>query len=181
MAGDARRLRLTEIGVRVLALAAGLVLPVLACASTVRPPAPPEVPIDAAPAAEEPPPPPPLYTKLGGKDGVAGIIDSFMDNLAADKRLKKAFAKTTKGPKLDHLKQMLADQICDVTGGGCHYTGKTMTDAHAGMGITPAQFDAFISDFQLALDEKASQLTKEESQQVMELFTVMKDQIVEKK
>jgi hemoglobin len=172
--------KLTDLVLKVTALALLLVVPPLACAATVRPPPPKEVAIDA-PAPVEEPPPPPLYTKLGGKDGVAGILDSFIDNLAADKRLKKAFAKTPKGPKLDHFKQMLADQICDLSGGGCHYTGKTMGEAHAGMGLTAAQFDAFIADFQLALDEKASQLTKEETAQLMDLLTVLKDQIVEKK
>jgi hemoglobin len=136
-----------------------------------------EVSIDAGPAEPPaPPPPPPLYTRLGGKDGVAAIVDAFIDDMAADKRLKKAFAKTTKGPKLDHFKQMLNDQICDVTGGGCKYTGKTMSDEHAAMKVTPAQFDAFVADFQLALEEK--QVPKEDAQQLLEQFNLLKDQIV---
>jgi hemoglobin len=122
-----------------------------------------------------PPPPPPLYTRLGGKDGVSAIVDSFADNLLTDPRLKKAFAKTKKGPKLDHFKQMLNDQICDITGGGCKYTGKTMSDGHAGMKITGPQFDAFVADFQLALEEK--QVNKDDQKEFLDQLNLLKDQI----
>jgi peptidoglycan/LPS O-acetylase OafA/YrhL len=59
-----------------------------------------EADVDAAP-------PPSLYQRLGGKDGVAAVIDSFVGNVSADKRVNKLFAKTT-GPRLDHFKQMIA-------------------------------------------------------------------------
>jgi hemoglobin len=137
----------------------------------------PEVALDAGAgdAAEAPPAPPSLYARLGGKDGIAGIIDAFMEDMAADKRIKKSFAKT-KGPALDHFKAMLAEQLCEATGGGCKYSGKSMGDAHSGMKITGAQFDAFVSDFQLALEEK--QVAKEDEQQVLDLLNMLKDQIV---
>jgi hemoglobin len=136
-----------------------------------------EVALDGGPAPEASAaaPPPPLYARLGGKEGVAAIVDSFIDDLAADKRLKQPFAKT-KGPKLDHFKQMLNDQLCELTGGGCQYTGKIMTDEHAGMKITSAQFDAFVGDFQLALEEK--QVAKDDAQQVLDQLALLKDQIV---
>jgi len=136
-----------------------------------------EVTLDGGPLdAQSEPPAPPLYVRLGGKDGVAGIVDSFIDNLMADPRVKKPFAKTTKGPKLEHFKQMLNEQLCELTGGDCRYSGKTMSDVHAGMRITGAQFDAFVSDFQLALDEK--QVAKEDAQQVIEQLNLLKDQVV---
>ncbi len=155
----------------------------LAFACGSKPPPPPVVPevaLDAGPSEDvASPPPPPLYTRLGGKDGVAAIIDSFVDDMLADKRLKKSFSHVAKGPKLDHFKQMLADQICEITGGGCHYTGKNMADEHAGMRVTRAQFDAFISDFQLALEEK--QVAKDDAQQLLDQLSLMKDDIVHTK
>lgn len=149
----------------------------LACGSAKPRPVVAEVSLDASTpeAPPEPPPPPPLYTRLGGKPGVAAIVDSFIDDLLADKRLKKPFA-ATKGPKLEHFKQMLNDQLCEISGGGCHYTGKTMPDAHAGMKITSAQFDAFVSDLQLALEEK--QVSKDDGQALLEQLNLLKDQIV---
>lgn len=150
-----------------------------ACAGKPIPKAPVvEVPVDAG-EPDVAPPPPPLYTRIGAADGVSAIVDSFIDNLLADKRLKKAFAHTTKGPKLDHFKEMLRDQVCELAGGGCHYTGKTMSDAHGSMKITSAQFDAFIEDFKLALEEK--QVSKDDEQQLLDLMNVLKDQIVTQK
>jgi hemoglobin len=166
----------------VVAGAAALVLVAASFACGGKPPPHPvvaEVSLDAGSAdadAAPPPPPPPLYTRLGGKDGVAAIVDSFIDDLLADPRMKRAFAHTKKGPKLDHFKQMLNDQICEISGGGCRYTGKTMTDEHAGMKISSAQFDAFVADFQLALEEK--QVSKDDSQQILDQFNLLKDQIV---
>ncbi len=128
-------------------------------------------PVDATPA-------PTLYDKLGGKDGVAGVIDSFIANITTDKVVSKYFAKT-KGPKLDHFKQMLADQICHEAGGPCQYTGKSMKDAHKGMGITDAQFNAVVQDLNLALQEK--QVGKEDADALLAKLGAAQDDIVEKK
>jgi hemoglobin len=126
---------------------------------------------DAAPA-------PSLYDRLGGKDGVAGIIDSLIANVQADKVVSRAFAKT-KGPKLDHFKQMLADQICEAAGGKCQYAGKNMKDAHKGMGISDAQFAAFVTDLKLALAEK--QVGEADQNALVSKLEAMQDDVVEKK
>ena len=123
-------------------------------------------------------PPPTLYDRLGRKDGVAGIIDSFLANIALDKKVSKLFAKTT-GPKLDHFKQMLADQICHEAGGPCEYTGKSMKEAHKGMGITDAQFDAVVMDLKVALQEK--QVSAADIDALLGKLGATRDDIVEKK
>jgi hemoglobin len=97
-------------------------------------------------------PPPTLYDRLGGKDGVAAIVESFAANLLADPRVSKPFKKSK--DKLAHFKQTMADEICVLAAGPCTYAGKPMKEAHKGMGITDAQFDAFVEDLKLALDEK---------------------------
>jgi hemoglobin len=158
----------------------GLAL-VFACAGTSPPPpVVPEVALDAGEPDVGPPAPPPappaLYVRLGGNDGVAALVDVLAENLLGDKRLKRAFARTKKGPKLDHFKQMLRDQICEMSGGDCRYTGKNMGDAHTSMKISSAQFDAFVEDFKLALDER--QVAKDDAVQIVEQFTMLKDQIV---
>jgi hemoglobin len=152
-----------------------LVSAAFACAKKLPPAASAEVDINATPA---PPPdagPPPLYERLGGREGVAQIIDTFVSNLQADKRVNKVFAKTT-GPKLDHFTQMLADQLCEVSGGGCQYTGKSMKDAHAGMKITDAQFDALVQDLSLAMEEK--QVSKDNQKELLDKLATLHDDIV---
>ena len=47
----------------------------------------------------------------------------------------------------------LVNQICQASGGPCKYTGKTMKEAHKGMGITDADFGALVEDLVKALDK----------------------------
>ena len=98
----------------------------------------------AAPAA-----PKSLYDRLGGKDAITVVIDDFVTNVAADKRINARFAKTN----IPHLKQMLVEQVCQATGGPCTYTGKSMKDAHKGMKITEAEFNALVEDLAMSLDK----------------------------
>jgi hemoglobin len=121
------------------------------CGKKLPPPVVVEVPVVAPPPAA--PPQASLFDRLGGRDGLTGIVDSFVSNIAADKRVAMQFGKTT-GPRLDYFKAMLVAQLCELSGGGCEYTGKTMRDAHSRMGISEGQFDAVVQDLTLALQEK---------------------------
>ena len=51
------------------------------------------------------------------------------------------------------FKAKLVDQICEASGGPCKYTGKDMKTAHAGMGITDADFNALVEDLVATLDK----------------------------
>ncbi len=48
---------------------------------------------------------------------------------------------------------MLVDQVCEATGGPCTYTGKSMRDAHKGMKLTEADFNALVEDLTRSLDK----------------------------
>src|SRR4051812_8963628 len=65
---------------------------------------------DAAPA--EPPKPKALVERLGGREGIAKVVDTFVKNVAADNKINKRFAKVT-GAKLEKFKANLTDQICE--------------------------------------------------------------------
>jgi len=90
-----------------------------------------------------------LYDRLGGKTAITAVVDDFVGNVAADKRINARFAKTN----IPHLKQMLVEQICQATGGPCTYTGKSMKDAHKGMKISEADFNALVEDLTKSLDK----------------------------
>jgi len=130
----------------------------------------PSEPVDAAP-------PQTLYDRLGGKEGVDAVVDSFTKNLLADPRVNKAFKKSKDG--LAQFKQHMAEQICQLGGGPCQYSGKSMADAHKGMGITDAQFDAVVEDLKLALDEKGA--SEQDKSEVFAALAPMKADIVTKK
>lgn len=90
-----------------------------------------------------------LYERLGGKDAITAVVDDFVANVAADKRINGFFAKAD----VPRLKRNLVDQICQATGGPCTYTGKDMRTAHKGMGITDADFNALVEDLKKSLDK----------------------------
>ena len=96
-------------------------------------------------------PPATLYARLGEKPAITAVVDAFVANVAGDGRINSFFAGAD-DKELARFKGVLVDQICAATGGPCTYTGKSMKEAHKGMGITDAQFDALVEDLVKALD-----------------------------
>jgi hemoglobin len=95
-----------------------------------------------------------LYERLGAKPAITAVVDEFVARVAADAKINRYFAAAAANPqRLAAFKGKLVDQICAASGGPCTYTGKNMKDAHAGMGITGAEFDALVGDLVGALDK----------------------------
>jgi len=96
---------------------------------------------------------PTLYTRLGGIDAIAAVTDKFLTNVASDNVINARFEATVADPsRLQLLRNNLIDQICAGAGGPCQYKGKTMLEAHTGMNISPAEFNALVGDLVAALD-----------------------------
>ena len=113
-----------------------------------------------------------LYDRLGGQDGIHAVVQAFLKNVLADARIS-AFFRGDKGlPKFEQ-------QLCELSGGPCHYTGKDMKSAHSGMGITGEQFDAFLEDFKRALDEKG--VSRADEDELLGALSPMHKDVVEKK
>ena len=104
----------------------------------------------AAPAATAAPMPADdtLFRALGGQPGIDAIVGDFVPRLAADPRTGEFFKKTNQA----HLKLMLAQQFCVVSGGACVYTGLPMKVAHQDMDIAKGDFNALVEVLQSAMD-----------------------------
>lgn len=89
-----------------------------------------------------------LFRALGGQAGIARIVDDFVPRLVADPRLSEFFKKA----RQEHLRQMLAQQFCQVSGGGCAYTGLPMKLAHQDMDISKGDFNALVEVLQASMD-----------------------------
>jgi hemoglobin len=113
-----------------------------------------------------------LYERLGGQGAVVAVVDDFVANVAGDNRINKFFAKTD----IPRFKKLLADQICAGTGGPCTYTGRDMKSAHAGMGITDAQFNALVEDLVKTLDK--FKVPEKEKGELLGILGPMKPSIV---
>ena len=91
-----------------------------------------------------------LYDRLGGVDAIKAVVKDFVEeNVAKDTRINARFANSD----IPHLEQMLTEQICQATGGPCTYSGKNMKEAHTGMGINDAEFNALVEDLKKSLDK----------------------------
>jgi hemoglobin len=91
-----------------------------------------------------------LYGALGGQPGIARLMDGFVDHAVADPRL----AATFKDAKAAHLKAQLTDQICQLSGGPCRYSGPDMKVAHAELGIARADFNALVEVLQESMSDQ---------------------------
>lgn len=120
-------------------------------------------------------PEPSLYKRLGGREGIATVVDAFVANLVADARVNARF-KGLQPPAVFKLKSNLSDQICDATGGPCSYLGRDMKTTHAGMNIAESEWSATVENLVKALDKhKAGAREKSE---LLGLLGPMKSDIV---
>jgi hemoglobin len=120
-----------------------------------------------------------LYDRLGKKKAIVAVVDQFVANVAADNRINAFFMATASDPvRLAAFKGKLVDQICQASGGPCKYTGKNMKDAHAGMGISTADFTALVEDLVAALDK--FKVAEKEKNELLGALGGMKGDIVEK-
>jgi hemoglobin len=79
---------------------------------------------------------------------IEAVVDDMLANVGGDDRINAFFANTD----LPRLRTQLVELVCQGSGGPCTYTGRSMAETHAGMGITDADFTALVEDLVMALD-----------------------------
>jgi hemoglobin len=114
-----------------------------------------------------------LYERLGGIDAITAVVRAFEDRAAKDDRINQKFARTD----LNRLTKEFIDQVCEVAGGPCTYTGLSMTQSHTNMGVTNGEFDAFMEDLVATMDD--SEVGKAEQDELLSLLNPLRGQIVE--
>lgn len=114
-----------------------------------------------------------LYTRLGGVVGVTAIANTLIDRVVADPVTGPSF----KDSKLDRIKKLLAEQICELSDGPCHYSGDPMKEVHAGQHITEAQFYRMVDVLRDILRERAVDLRS--TNELLRLLAPMKRDVVE--
>ena len=114
-----------------------------------------------------------LHDRLGGLAAITAVVGSFRDRVAADDRINLKFARTD----LSRLTKMLIDQVCEATGGPCHYKGRSMKEAHANMAVTSGEFDALVEDLVATLNQY--KVGKSEQDELLAILGPLKPEIVE--
>ena len=114
-----------------------------------------------------------LFDRLGGLDAINAVTESWVARVGGDDRANAKFVRTD----IARLKMEVADQLCEVTGGPCTYTGRTMQDTHAGMKTTAGEFEVVMQHLGATLNEL--NVAKPEQDELVELLRPMRDDIVE--
>ncbi len=104
------------------------------------------------PKPDGPGQPPPPWPGIA-KEKMQEMVNDLIDRLVKDERVN--LSRNGRFPMTDerirHLKKQFLDLALATGKGGAAYKGKTMIEAHKGMGITDSEFDAFLDDLDRVL------------------------------
>jgi len=104
-------------------------------------------------ACTEEPKEPSLYDRLDGVYMIATVVDDFIERLLVNDTLNAnpAINEARQSIPKAGLKYHVTSLTCEVTGGPCKYTGRSMKEAHAHLNITEKEWQAMMSDFRATL------------------------------
>jgi hemoglobin len=121
---------------------------------------------------------PSLYERLGGAYSIATVVDDFIERLLvnptlnANPAIKEARARVPKAGLKFHVTAL----VCEVTGGPCKYTGRTMKESHEKLNISQAEWDAMVVDFKATLNK--FKVPQPEQQELITIVGSTKNDIV---
>jgi hemoglobin len=115
-----------------------------------------------------------LYESMGGEPVLKAALDHFADLVVADDRINFTFAEAN----MAKFKQLLFEQLCNVSGGPCKYTGRDMRSAHSKLNINNAEFNALAEDLYISLGQAGVPYRLQNK--LMALLAPMQHEIVKK-
>lgn len=118
-----------------------------------------------------------LYHRLGGYDAIAAVTDDFFLRLKQDASLARFFGGLS-ADSLGKFRQHVVEQICYATGGPCVYMGRDTKTAHAGLGITEAEWNTTVKHLVASLDK--FKVGEKEKTELLATVSTLKKDIVEK-
>ncbi len=117
-----------------------------------------------------------LYSRLGGYDAVAAVVDDLMNRLANDQQVGRVL-KHIPESRFNHIRQMMVDFVCEATGGPCKYIGQTMEIAHRGMGLNESDWKLTVNHLQHTLSE--FNVPTNEKNELINILATLKPAIVD--
>jgi hemoglobin len=90
-----------------------------------------------------------LYEQIGGSAKVAEIVDNFISEIEYSPEIFPYFENTD----VSRFREKLIEHLCILTSGPCNYTGDTMVQVHAGMGISERDFNKGVDLFINAMNK----------------------------
>jgi hemoglobin len=136
-----------------------------------------------------------LYDRLGGEKGITAVVDDFVPRVMSDPRVNwdrkgvkqggfsihrgRSVAWNPTPEAVQQLKVHLIQFISLSTGGPSVYNGREMTEAHAGLHIKNAEFDAAVGDLKASMDKV--QIPLKEQKELLALIETTRPQVAEER
>jgi hemoglobin len=89
-----------------------------------------------------------LYESMGGEPALRTAVEHFADLVQTDDRINFTFAEAD----MSKFRKLIFEQLCNLSGGPCKYTGRDMRASHVKLNINNAEFNALAEDLYIALD-----------------------------
>lgn len=114
-----------------------------------------------------------LYERLGGADGIAGLVDDVMAAHLVNPIVKPRFENIE---DMDRAKKMAREFFSAGSGGPETYTGKDMLTAHKGMNISEQEYLAVTDDIVGAMEKHG--LSEDTKKDVIAILYSLKGSII---
>ena len=118
-----------------------------------------------------------LYIRLGGYDAIAAMVDDLLPRLRSDELLSRFWVSPRSLDTHNRERQLAVDFIASAAGGPTFYLGRDMRMSHKGMGITTADYAAFMRCLAVSLDK--FNVPEPERREVVAFVTSLEPEIVE--
>ena len=118
-----------------------------------------------------------LYSRLGGYDANAAMVDDLLPRLRSDELLSRFWVSPRSADTHNRERQLAVDFIAAAAGGPTFYLGRDMKMSHKGMGITKADYAAFMRCLAVSLD--TFEVSDPERSEVVAFVTSLEPEIVE--
>ncbi len=115
---------------------------------------------------------PTLYDRLGGEATLRRISNQLIDSVSQHDDTRRSFHKVD----LKRVKDKLYEQLCQLSGGPCTYTGDPMKPVHQGLKITEREFYAMVQQLRDILDAEA--VASADKNALLALLAPMKPDVV---
>jgi hemoglobin len=115
-----------------------------------------------------------LYESMGGEPALRTAVEHFADLVQTDDRINFTFAEAD----MSKFKKLIFEQLCNLSGGPCKYTGRDMRSSHTKLNINNAEFNALAEDLYIALDRAG--IPYRLQNKLMALLAPMQHDIVKK-
>ncbi|MCA1767974.1 MAG: group 1 truncated hemoglobin [Idiomarina sp.] len=91
-----------------------------------------------------------LYQQLGEKQGIEAVVEEMLYRVGGDDRIAHHFDDVD----IMRVHKLISEQVCDLSGGPCDYSGEDMKTSHRNMGVDNADFNALVEHLIAAMEKQ---------------------------